>query len=70
MTKVREFVEYWAPKAKAVAGAAVAAYAAYLGASADDVMSATDWFTVASAFLGAFGVVYGIPNTAKKSHGG
>ena len=49
--------------AKAIVGALVAGLGAYGVAVADGSPTAEEWSTVAVAFLGALGLIWGVPNS-------
>ena len=48
--------------AKAIVGAVMAGLAAYAAAVTDGNVSAEEWATIGIAFLGALGLVWGVPN--------
>lgn len=48
--------------AKAIVAAIAAASAAAVTATQDDLITTTEWITIAVAALGALGVTYAVPN--------
>lgn len=48
--------------AKAIVGALVAGFTALAAALDDDIVSRSEWATVAVAFLAALAVVWAVPN--------
>lgn len=57
-------MEQLKPYAKAIVAALVAALAVLGTALTDDVITASEWVLVVSAFLGGLGITYAVPNKA------
>lgn len=58
------------PYMKAIVGAATAGLTAAGTALADGTITGPEWVGIALAVVGAFGIVYAVPNTPESGNGG